>query len=99
MKENLIHSLTCVYNINYHVVWSVKYRRKILDAEIEPYLKELVQEIAADKGFTVHLFDVREGDHVHCFVSGPPKLSVTDIVKYLKGITGRKLFEKFPQIR
>ena len=40
MKENLIHSRTCVYNINYHVVWSVKYRRKILNAEVEKYLKE-----------------------------------------------------------
>ena len=99
MKDNLIHSRTCVYNINYHVVWSVKYRRKILNAEIELYLKELVQQIAADKGFTVHLFEVGEGDHVHCFVSAPPKLSVTDIVKYLKGITGRKLFEKYPDIR
>ena len=61
MKENLIHSRTCVYNINYHVVWSVKYRRKILSAEIEIYLKELVQKIASDKGFTVHLFEVGEG--------------------------------------
>ena len=69
MKENLIHSRTCVYNINYHVVWSVKYRRKILSAEIEIYLKELVQKIASDKGFTVHLFEVGEGDHIHCFVS------------------------------
>lgn len=40
MKENLIHSRTCAYNINYHVVWSVKYRRKILNAEVEKYLKE-----------------------------------------------------------
>ena len=98
-ERNLIHSGTCVYNINYHVVWSVKYRRKILYAEIEKYLKELVHQIATDKGFTVHLFEVGEGDHIHCFISGPPKLSVTDIVKYLKGITGRKLFEQFPEIR
>ena len=61
MKEKLIHSRTCVYNINYHVVWSVKYRRKILSAEIETYLKELVQKIASDKGFTVHLFEAGEG--------------------------------------
>ena len=99
MKENLIHSRTCVYNINYHVVWSVKYRRKILNAEVEKYLKELVEQIAMDKGFIVHLFKVGEGDHIHCFVSAPPKLSVTDIVKYLKGISGRKLFEQFPEIR
>ena len=58
-----------------------------------------LQEIAEDKGFTVHLFECGEGDHVHCFVSAPPKLSITAIVKYLKGISGRKLFERFPEIR
>ena len=99
MKGNLVQYRTSVCNINYHVVWSVKYRRKILSEDVELYLKELVQQIAADKGFTVHLFECGEGDHVHCFVSGPPKLSITDIVKYLKGITGRKLFEQFPEIR
>lgn len=99
MKENLIHARTCVYNINYHVVWSVKYRRKILSQEVEDYLKALVMQIADDKGFTVHLFETGEGDHIHCFVSAPPKMSVTTIVKYLKGITGRKLFEQFPEIR
>ncbi len=99
MKENLIHYRTCVCNINYHMVWSVKYRRKILNAEVEAYLQELVQEIAEDKGFTVHLFECGEGDHVHCFVSAPPKLSITAIVKYLKGISGRKLFERFPEIK
>ena len=68
-------------NINYHMVWSVKYRRKILKPEIEEYLQELVQQIAADKGFTVHLFECGEGDHVHCFVSAPSKLSITAIIK------------------
>ena len=58
-----------------------------------------MQEIAEDKGFTVHLFECEEGDHVHCFVSAPPKLSITAIMKYLKGISGRKLFERFPEIR
>ncbi|MDY3919184.1 MAG: transposase, partial [Candidatus Limivivens sp.] len=52
--------------------------------------------MAEEKEFTVPLFECGECDHVHCFVSAPPKLSVTTIVKYLKGITGRKLFEQFP---
>ena len=63
MKENLIYYRTCACNINYHMVWSVKYRRKILNPEIEEYLKELVQQIAEDKGFIVHLFECGEGDH------------------------------------
>ena len=99
MKENLIHYRTSVCNINYHIVWSVKYRRKILTVEIEDYLKKLVQEIARDKGFIVQLFECGEQDHIHCFVTAPPTLSVTNIIKYLKGITGRKLFETYPEIR
>jgi REP element-mobilizing transposase RayT len=43
------------------MVWSVKYRRKILTPEVEKYLQELVQQIADDKGFTVHLFECGEG--------------------------------------
>lgn len=99
MSKELVHYRTCVCNINYHVVWSVKYRRKILGAKEEAFLKELVQQIAVDKGFTVHLFECGEQDHVHCFISGPPRLSITDMVKYLKGITGRKMYEAFPGIR
>ena len=98
-EKNLIYYRTSVCNINYHVVWTVKYRRKILTSEIESYLKELVQQIAKEKGFTVQLFECGNQDHVHCFITAPPKLSVTTIVKYLKGITGRKLFEQYPNIR
>ena len=99
MKENLIHYRTSVCNINYHMVWSVKYRRQIITPEIEEFLRKTAFEIAEDKGFTVHLFEAGGKDHIHCFVSAPPKLSITDIAKYLKGITGRKLFEQYPQIR
>ena len=99
MKDNLIKYRTSVCNINYHVVWSVKYRRKILTADIEAYLKNLVQQIAQEKEFTVQLFECGDCDHIHCFITAPPKLSVTTIVKYLKGITGRKLYEQFPDIR
>jgi len=68
MKQNLVHYRTSVCNINYHMVWSVKHRRKIISPEIEAYLKKLVQEIAADKGFTVHLFECGEGDHMTTFI-------------------------------
>ena len=99
MKNNLIHYRTSVCNINYHMVWSVKHRRKILNTEIEEFLKDLAVDIGRDKGFTVKLFECRNMEHVHCFITAPPKLSVTNIVKYLKGITGRKLFEKYPEIK
>ena len=49
MKENLIHYCTCVCNINYHMVWSVKYRRKILNAEVEAYLQEAFRTFSGNK--------------------------------------------------
>jgi len=62
-------------------------------------LKTLLEDIAEEKGFTLHLAEVGEGDHIHCFVSAPPKLSITYIVKMMKGISGRKLFELYPDLK
>lgn len=98
-KTNLKHARTCVYNVNYHIVWSVKYRHKILTTEIEAYLKTLFQEIAENKGFDMIMMEVGEQDHVHVFVSAHPKVAPSYIVKMLKGISGRKLFLEFPEIK
>jgi putative transposase len=57
-----------------------------------------VTKIGEEKGFTVVQCEVGESDHVHCFVSAPPKLSPTDIVKYLKGISGRTILMKHPEL-
>lgn len=99
MKNNLIHSRTSVYNISYHIVWSVKYRRKVLTPVIEKFLQEEAAQIGKEKGFVVHLFEVGERDHVHTFVSAPPKISISYIVKMLKGILGRRVFMEFPELR
>ena len=99
MKEKYTHARTCVYNINYHIVWCVKYRRKALTPEISIRLYSLVSEIGIEKGFDVVECKVGESDHVHCFVSAPPKISVTQIVKYLKGISGNALLREFPELR
>ena len=97
--NNYIHARTCVYNINYHIVWCVKYRRKVLSREICNRLYELLQFIGDEKGFSVIECKVGESDHVNCFVSAPPIISVTQIVKYLKGISGNSLLKEFPELR
>lgn len=96
---NFIHGRTCVYNINYHIVWCVKYRRKVLNSNISNRLHELLAQTAKKKGFEVVECRVGENDHIHCFVSAPPKLSVTQIVKYLKGISGNIILKEFPELR
>ncbi len=92
---SLIHGRTVVYNANYHIVWSVKYRREVLVGPIMDRLKTLLQEIANDKGFQINSLEVMP-DHVHIFASAHPKISSSYIYKMLKGISGRKLLMEFP---
>lgn len=57
------------------------------------------KDVAIEKGFTLVKAKVGEMDHVHCFISAPPKLSVTDIARWLKGISGRHLLMEFPEVK
>lgn len=98
MKSNLTHARTCVYNVNYHVVWSTKYRRKVLNDIIETRLKEILVQVSKDKDFIIHEMEVGEKDHIHLFVSAHPKISISYIVKMMKGISGRLLMREFPEI-
>ena len=99
MESRYVHARTCVYNINYHVVWCVKYRRKVLTGEIANRVCDLLVDIGKEKGFAVVQAKVGDGDHIHCFISAPPMLSVTNIVRWLKGISGRMLLMEHPEIR
>lgn len=98
MKKNLIHARTCVYNVNYHIVWSTKYRRKVLDDKIESRLKEILLNISKDKDFVIHEMEVVEKDHIHVFVSAHPKISISYITKMMKGISGRLLLKEYPEM-
>lgn len=99
MKENLVKSRTCVYNINYHVVFSTKYRAKVLTPDVEAFMQQEIQKIAKGKCFIVHQFKVGENDHIHMFVSASPQVTVSYIVKMTKGILARRIFMQFPEIR
>ena len=98
-NTNLTHARTCVYNVNYHIVWSTKYRRKVLDSKIEKRLKEILYDVSLDKGFIIHELEVGENDHVHMFASAHPKVSISYIVKMSKGISGRLLLYEFPELQ
>ena len=94
----LRHGRTCVFNINYHIVWSTKCRRKVLTPNIEKRLKEILINVAQEKGFEISKIDVETKDHVHVFVSAIPKISISYIAKMMKGISGRLLLKEFPEI-
>lgn len=98
-KKTLTIARTCVYNCNYHLVFSTKYRKQVLTEEVEMVLKRFLQEIAQEKGFTVEKAEVGLNDHVHLFISAPPKLSPSYVAKMIKGISARRLFLQFPELQ
>ena len=89
MKDinRLTYGRTSVYNLNYHLIWGTKYRNKVLKGHVEIVLKRTLYEIASKYGFTIAHMEIGKDDHIHLLVSAPPKLSVTNIVRWLKGIS------------
>ena len=83
--ERFTHGRTSVYNLNYHIIWCTKYRRKVLKNGIDSDLKTILREIADEHGYRIPHMEVGLDDHIHLFVSAPPKISVSSIVKQLKG--------------
>ena len=96
--SDLIHDRTTVYNIGYHIVWSVKYRKGVLIGKVEKSLKQILIDIANEKEFIIKEMEIMS-DHVHLFVSAKPKYSPSYIYKMLKGISGRRLFIKYPGLK
>lgn len=98
-KTDYIEAHTCVYHVNYHIVWCVKYRKAVLDETKVKFLIKTLYDIADEKGMVISAANVGLEDHVHVFASALPKLSITQVVKYLKGISGRRLLDKYPELR
>ena len=90
---------TCAYQANYHLIWATKYRRKVLVGSVEVRLVEVLKTIANQSGFQLLTARVHGGDHVHVFVSAPPKVCIPVIVCVLKCNSAKMLFNEFPLIR
>jgi len=98
MQMKIIHHRTCVFSIGYHLVFCTKYRRKVLTPKVDAVMKRVVAEMGIEKGFDVSTIE-NGPDHVHLFVSAPPHVSISDLVKWIKGISARKLLVAFPDLK
>lgn len=90
-------SLT-VFNIEYHFVWVAKYRYRVLTEDVALRVRELVRQTC--EPFEIQIIKgVVSKDHVHIFVSAPPTIAPSEIMRLIKGRTSSKLFEEFPHPR
>ena len=88
------HGRGYVYSIQYHIVWCVKYRHKVITEQIENKLIEILNKIADDNGFQI-LECNADKDHIHLLVNCSPQHYIPDMIKALKGVSARMVMKEF----
>ena len=83
MKEDYNHENRHKYYLKCHLIFCIKYRRKVLKGEFDDNIKAVFQSIADNSDFNIDIMET-DKDHIHFLISYPPKLSVTSIVRKLK---------------
>jgi len=90
-NSHSVSSLSC------HIVWATKYRYHVLQGDLQHRCRDLLIQICDSEN--VHILKgVVSKDHIHMHVEYPPSLSVSMLVKKLKGRTSRLLQKEFPEL-
>ena len=95
---NVTYGRGYVYAIQYHIVWCVKYRKKIITKAIEARLSEILNDLAHDNGFSISEFNT-DKDHVHILFRAHPNTEISKFINAYKSASSRLLKKEFPQIR
>ena len=96
-SKNRIGSHT-VTRLSCHLVWSTKYRYKVLTGDIKIRCRELLIQVCESEDVTI-LKGVVSVDHVHMHIEYPPTKSISELLKKLKGRSSRRLQEEYPILR
>jgi putative transposase len=72
------------YDIEYHIVWTTKYRYKVLQGRVAERLRELIRQGCEARGIKIVRGSIGK-EHVHLLVSCPPTIAPSKLLQYLKG--------------
>jgi REP element-mobilizing transposase RayT len=93
--EHKRHNVTILM---YHIVCPAKYRRVVISDEVDKVIKETCLEI--EKRYEVKFLEIgTEKDHVHFLVQSVPTYNVSKIVRIIKSITAKQVFERCPEVK
>ena len=87
-----------VYDTKYHLVWIPKYHKWILKGDIRKRVQEVFEEISKHHEFDIDTLEVSE-EHVHIFLSFPPRYSISRVVGMLKSISASVIFKEYPGVK
>ncbi len=87
-----------VSKLMHHFVLPTKYRRVVVDDEVEEVIKETCIEIS--KRCEIYFLEIgTDKDHVHFLIQSVPDYSPSQIVKTVKSITAREVFNQCPDVK
>jgi putative transposase len=93
-----VHGSHSVFFNHHHIVWITKYRKKILTGDVALKLRDIIRQICQNESVEILRGHVGT-DHVHIFVSGPPRLAISKLLQQLKGKSSRMLMMTFPKLQ
>ena len=96
--ENIRKGSHSVHQLHVHLVWSTKYRYSVLQGEVQLRCRDLIRQVCDTMGVWI-LKGVVSKDHVHLHLSYPPKLSISDLVKRIKGRSARLMLDEFSELK
>jgi putative transposase len=97
-RKELRHDRHTVSLLTDHIVFSPKYRGKVLVGDVALALDGIIRKTCKDLNIEIIDMAVNE-DHVHLFIKYPPKYSVSYIAKRIQGRSSRELRKVFPHLK
>jgi len=88
----------CAWQIHYHIVFPVKYRKALLDTEAVEIIRETAIGIQERYEIEIEAMGM-DKDHIHILCGGHPKMSPGNIVQIFKSITAREIFKRKPSVK
>ncbi|GET44535.1 transposase IS200-family protein [Microseira wollei NIES-4236] len=83
--------------VNYHLVWILKRRKKVLVGDVETRLRQIISEVCQENQSNIIALEIMP-DHVHLFVNVPPSVAAHKVVGAIKGRSSRYLRQEFPHL-
>ena len=96
--ENIRKGSHSIFQLHAHIVWSTKYRYEVLRGDVQMRCRELIRQTCDTLDIQI-LKGVVSKDHIHLHVSYPPKLSISEMMKRLKGRSARLLLSEYSELR
>ena len=96
-KQDLRTGRHCVFAMHVHLIFVTKYRKKVFDGDAIDKLSAHFRRVAED--FEAKVVECNgEDNHVHLLVEYHPKISISSLVRSMKGVSSRMLRKERPDI-